>query len=73
MSVILEFTVENDQFSLGQVFSGLPEMSLELERIVPTGTGIMPFLWATGDDFDTFEQKVADHPYVDEFLAIDKV
>ncbi|WP_440772831.1 helix-turn-helix domain-containing protein, partial [Natronorubrum sp. DTA28] len=39
----------------------------------PTGTGIMPFLWATGDDFDTFEQKVADHPYVDEFLAIDKV
>lgn len=73
MSVMLEFTIENEQFSLGKVLSGPPAMYVELERIVPTGNTVMPFLWATGDDFASFEQKVAAHPYVDEFVALDRV
>lgn len=73
MTVILEFTIENEQFSLGQVLSGPPPMSIELERIVPTESSLMPFLWATGGDFERFEQKVADHRYVDDFAAIDKI
>lgn len=73
MSVILEFTVESEQFSLGQVLSGPPQMELELERIIPTGDNVMPFLWATGDDFEAFERKVAGHPDVDEFIALDRI
>lgn len=73
MSVILEFTVENEQFSLGRVLSGPPPMQIDLERIVPTENTVMPFLWVTGDDFEAFEQKVARHPYVKEFVALDRV
>lgn len=73
MSVILEFSVEAEEFSLGQVLGGPPLMDIELERIVPTAPALMPFIWATGDDFAAFEEKVASHPDVDEFAAVDRI
>ena len=73
MSVILEFTVEHDQFSLGRVLSGPPSMRIELERIVPTGDAVMPFLWVTGDDFGAFEEKVSTSPHVGDLVALDTV
>jgi predicted DNA binding protein len=73
MSVILEFTIDCQEFKLGEVLSGTPNMVLELERIVPTGNMIMPFIWATGDGHDEFEAQVQDNPAVKEFLALDTV
>lgn len=73
MSVILEFTVESDQFTLGRVLSGAPSVHVELERIVPLGNAVLPFLWVTGDDFEEFEEKVTASEYVDDLVAIDKV
>ncbi|MDQ2049168.1 helix-turn-helix domain-containing protein [Natronolimnohabitans sp. A-GB9] len=73
MSVILEFTVENEEFTLGEVLSGPPHMYIELERIVPTGNSVVPFLWVSGDDFEAFERNVIAHEFVDEILALDKV
>lgn len=73
MSVIVEFTIPSDAFQLGRVLSGPPDMSLELERIVPTGDMLMPFVWATGDDHAAFEEKVRAHPAVKELDVLDKV
>jgi len=73
MSVILEFTIEQEEFTLGEVLSGPPHTHIELERIVPTGTSVMPFLWVTGDDFESFEQKVTAHRFVDDLFALDKI
>lgn len=73
MSVIVEFTIPSDAFQLGQVLSGPPKMSLELERIVPTGDMLMPFVWASGDDHAAFEEKVRAHPVVKELDVLDKV
>jgi len=73
VSVILEFTVNNDQFTLGKVLSGPPSMSIELERIVPTGTDVAPFLWVSGDDYPAFEEKVLASEFVDDLVAIDRV
>lgn len=73
MSVILEFSIPGDEFSLGRVLSGPPDMHLELERIVPTREMVMPFVWATGDDFVAFEERVRDNPHVKELFALDKV
>ncbi|MEA5387575.1 bacterio-opsin activator domain-containing protein [Haloarculaceae archaeon H-GB11] len=73
MSVILEFTIDSQDFKLGEVLSGSPTMHLELERIVPTGPMIMPFIWATGDGHDEFEAHVQAHPAVKEARALDKV
>src|SRR6056297_245030 len=74
MSVILEFSIESEAFQLGEVLSSGPDpMQLELERIVPTGNLIMPFVWATGESHDTFEDSVQSRPAVKEFVALDKV
>jgi predicted DNA binding protein len=73
VTVILEFTVDGEQFALGQVLSGPPHMQIELERIVPTGDLAMPFLWATGEDFEAFERKLRDSPTVRELLPLDRI
>ena len=73
MSVILEFTVDSGQFRLGRVLAGPPLMRIELERIVPTGDAVLPFLWVTGDDYEAFEEKVRTSSEVEELLAIDRV
>lgn len=46
-------------------------MHLELERIVPTGHVVLPFVWATGEEHATFEASVRDHPTVKELLVLD--
>ncbi|MFP9190506.1 helix-turn-helix domain-containing protein [Natronosalvus vescus] len=73
MSVILEFTVEGEDFKLGEVLSGPETMHLELERIVPTGDMTMPFVWATGENHGGFEETVQTHPAVSKFLSLDVV
>ena len=72
MSVILEFSIPATEFQLGEVLSGSP-MQLELERIVPTGDLIMPFVWATGDDHNAFAEMVRSQPNVRALLALDRV
>ena len=74
MSVILEFTIDNTAFQLGQVLAGATDsMHLELERIVPTGNMVMPFVWATGANHEAFEKEVRSQPAVKELLALDKL
>lgn len=73
MSVYLEFTIDGEEFQLGTVLSPPPEMHIELERIVPTGEMVTPFLWATGEEFEAFERKVSGYQSVKEFRAYDKV
>jgi len=73
MSVILEFTVDEDQFTLGKVLMGAPPTRIELERIIPTGKAVMPFLWVTGDDSEAFEEKVRASQHVADVVALDKV
>ena len=73
MSVVLEFSVDGTEFALGKVLSGSPAMRLEIERIVPTGTQIMPFVWATGTNHEAFEATVRESPQIAELLVLDKV
>jgi len=73
MSVILEFSIPGEKFTLGQVLSGPPTMYCELERIVPTGDMMMPFVWVTGDDHEQFAERVRDDPLVRELTVLDTV
>lgn len=73
MSVILEFTVDNEAFEFGRVLAVSPEMHIELERVVPTGDTLMPFLWVSGADSAGFEESVRDHDAVRELRAFDRM
>ncbi|MBV0900837.1 helix-turn-helix domain-containing protein [Haloarcula salina] len=73
MSVLLEFTVASKEFQLGQVLAHPSGMHIEIERVVPTGDQIMPFIWVTGDDHAEFEESVRDHAAVRELVALDPI
>lgn len=73
MSVIVEFTVANEEFTLGQILSDPPDMHVELERIVPTGSSIIPFLWVRGESYQRFEEGVLESEHVAEFVVLDRL
>ncbi|MFB6165276.1 MAG: helix-turn-helix domain-containing protein [Haloarculaceae archaeon] len=73
MSVILEFTIASDAFQLGAVLAEPPGLAIELERIVPTGDMVAPFVWVSGDDRAAFEKHVRSQPAVRELFALDRV
>lgn len=73
MSVIVEFSIAGEDFQLGQILRNPPEMHLELEQIVPTSNQVMPFLWATGENHEIFEENIRTNPAVRELLKFDVV
>lgn len=59
MSVVAEFTIEAEEFLLGQLVASHPSLSIELERVVPATKRVMPYVWGHGDDLDDFEEQLA--------------
>jgi predicted DNA binding protein len=72
MSVLLRFTIDADAFELGRVLAVPPGMAVELDRIVPTGQQVVPFVWATGPDHEGVAESVRAHTSVDSFTALDR-
>lgn len=73
MSVIAELAVPVDDFPLGEALTAVPEMQVELERIVPTGGGIMPFFWVWGGDVERFVETVQGDRGIDRLTVLDNV
>ena len=73
MSVILEFTADPGDFVLGKALQGPADMHYELEKIIPTEDAVMPFIWVTGSDFETFEKNVQTSPHIKELREMDKL
>lgn len=73
MSVIAELAVPVDDFPLGQALTADPEMQVELERIVPTGGGVLPFFWVWGGDVEQFVETVRSDPGIDRLTVLDHV
>lgn len=50
MATVTGFTAPGDTFSLGLVFQQYPDVTVELDRIVPTSELIIPYFWVEGAD-----------------------
>lgn len=48
MATVMEFTMPANAFPLGGVFEALPGVTVELERLVPNGTPVVPYFWVRG-------------------------
>jgi predicted DNA binding protein len=76
MATVVEFTAPGDSFPLGSVFKQFPELTVELERIVPTREGIIPYFWVRGAD-EAGEEKIEaafrDHPDLKSLELVDEV
>jgi predicted DNA binding protein len=72
MSVIAEFSIEANQFLLGKIIAEFPSVAVEIERVVPTGSRVMPYIWGYGAELDEFVTATQEHPNVKSITAIDR-
>ncbi|WP_435344896.1 helix-turn-helix domain-containing protein [Haloarchaeobius sp. HRN-SO-5] len=52
MVVYAEFEIPARGFRIGRAFSTLPDVRVEVDRIVPMANSVMPFIWVQGADPD---------------------
>ena len=74
MSVIAEFTVESSDFALHRAMTAVPEMIVEIERVVATMEDkIMPYFWVSGGDQSAFEDAFYADESVTDTTVVDRV
>lgn len=73
MSVIADFTVTSDSFTLHHALTTVPEMTVEAERLASHSVEwLFPFQWATGGDFERFDEALENDPTVASATAIEE-
>ncbi|MEM4780272.1 MAG: helix-turn-helix domain-containing protein [Halalkalicoccus sp.] len=74
MSVIAEFTVPADQFALAETLSEVPEMIVEVERVVAHEPDrIMPYFWTSNGSNELFEAAAENDPSVEDLVKLDEL
>ncbi len=73
MATVLEFSSPVEEFPLGSVFMDLPEVTVELERLIPHETLIIPYFWVRGADVTDIEDSFEAHAGVTNIRLIDSV
>ncbi|WP_254764851.1 bacterio-opsin activator domain-containing protein [Natrinema marinum] len=73
MATEATFTVPSDEFPLGTVFKQLPNVTVELERLVPAQGVVIPYFWVRGTEVDDIVGAFTEHPGVKEIRVIDSV
>lgn len=73
MATVAEFTIGADQFPLGSIFENRPEVTVELERVVPTRSTMVPYLWVRGAESDDVVAAFGAHPGTERIELIDEV
>lgn len=73
MATVMEFTSPAAEFPLGTVFENLPDVSVELERLIPHDTLIIPYFWVRGAEAADIEASFEAHEGVTDIELIDSV
>ena len=73
MATEATFTVPSDQFPLGTVFSELPAVTVELERLIPARDVVIPYFWVRGTEIDDIEDAFTEHPGVKTIRLVDSI
>ncbi|MFC7226211.1 helix-turn-helix domain-containing protein [Salinirubellus salinus] len=75
MTVIAEFSLPAEEFLLGDLLQTTPDVRIRLERVVPTGAEVMPYVWVRLEDerLDAFERVVNEDPLVGQLARLDSV
>ncbi|MFC7114758.1 helix-turn-helix domain-containing protein [Natronoarchaeum sp. GCM10025703] len=73
MATVMEFTSPAAEFPLGTVFENLPDVSVELERLIPHDTLIIPYFWVRGAEAADIEASFEAHEGLADIELIDSV
>lgn len=73
MATVMEFTTPAEEFPLGSVFETLPEVTVELERLIPHEQLLIPYFWVRGAEAEDIEAAFEAHAGVVDINLIDTV
>lgn len=73
MATVMEFTSPADEFPLGSVFEDLPSVTVELERLIPHETLIIPYFWVRGRVVEDIVASFDVHAGVTNIRLIDSI
>lgn len=72
MSILAEFTVPAEEFVLADTLISSPDMRIEIKRVVGGKSTVTPYFWASGGDFDTFEEALRSDEMIREVLTLEE-
>jgi predicted DNA binding protein len=73
MATVMEFTSPTAEFPLGSVFENLPGVTVELERLIPHQTLIIPYFWVRDVETGDIEAEFEQHAGVSNIRVVDSV
>lgn len=73
MSTTAELIIEPDGFLLGGIIAEFPDLTVELERVVPSKRRIVPYLWGYAPDLTAFETALEKAPSIRNFTVLDRI
>ena len=73
MATVMEFTSPADEFPLGTVFENLPEVTINMERLLPQEDLIIPYFWVRGAAAEDIEAAFEAHAGLATIELIDSV
>ncbi|UPV77104.1 helix-turn-helix domain-containing protein (plasmid) [Halorussus limi] len=71
MSTVAEFTLPAQEFALGTVFTELPDVTVQLERVIPDANGVVPYFWVRGTESENIVKQFSEHPGVRDIREVD--
>lgn len=76
VSVAVVTTPNNDEAPDSvprRILGAVPDVEIEVERIVPLGNSAVPYFWVWGEDLATFEGTIAGYPEVTVLEKLERV
>jgi predicted DNA binding protein len=70
MSVIAELQIEGD-FALSELLQELPDVRVQLERVVPAGDRTVPLIWIHTTDPESVEDDLREHQLIETITRLD--
>lgn len=73
MSVIVEFSIPAEDFVLGRALQRTSGLSVELEKMIPTGDAAIPYFWVLGEGRAEFDAVLEEEAELSEFEIVDEL
>jgi len=73
MAIEASFTIQRADFPLSAVFEQLTDVTIELDRVVPTGDAVIPYFWISADDTDKLKKDWSFDIGINQVKVIDQV
>lgn len=71
MATVADFGVPADDFPLGHVFETLPDVTIEIERVVPTNRVVLPYFWVRNVPVERVRETLEAQGALESFTVVD--